>query len=88
MTFFILLNSNSYSQSLVINELMSSNGITIADEDGDYSDWFELYNTGQLVVDLNGFGISDDPSNPFKFVLPQVVLYPQDQLLIFASDKK
>ena len=87
VTFFILINSNSYSQSLVINELMSSNGITIADEDGDYSDWFELYNTGQLVVDLNGFGLSDDPSNPFKFVLPQVVLYPQDHLLIFASDK-
>ena len=30
--------------SLVINEMMAANGTTLLDEDGDSSDWVEIYN--------------------------------------------
>ena len=30
----------------LISEFVASNGNTFADEDGDYSDWIELYNRG------------------------------------------
>jgi hypothetical protein len=33
----------AYNQ-IMINEIMASNGTTIPDEDGDFSDWIELYN--------------------------------------------
>ncbi|MCC5804944.1 MAG: chitobiase/beta-hexosaminidase C-terminal domain-containing protein [Opitutales bacterium] len=56
--------------SVVINEVMASNGSTIADEDGDYEDWIELYNYGESAVDLSGWGLSDSYSNPFKWTLP------------------
>ena len=88
-TFIILLISvfSISAQQVYINEVMSSNGYTIADEDGDYSDWFELFNNQETEVDLDGFGISDDIANPFKWVFPSVNIAPKDHLIIFASDK-
>lgn len=86
---YIVFNSyfNGVAQEIVINELMPSNGVTIADEDGDYSDWIELFNLERDTVDFTGYGLSDDHSNPFKWVMPQVSISPKDHLLIFASDK-
>lgn len=84
---FIFANTEIFAQQVVINELMATNGVTVYDEDGDYSDWFELYNREQTAVDLNGFGLSDDPSSPFKWIMPQITIEPQNYLLIYASDK-
>jgi len=81
------LAENIKPQQVYINEIMSSNGYTIPDEDGDYSDWFELFNNQDTEVDLTGFGVSDDIGNPFKWILPSMNLAPKDHLLIFASDK-
>jgi hypothetical protein len=76
-----------FSQTVVINEFMSSNGTTVSDEDDDYSDWIELYNAGTEAVNLNGWGISDDPEEPFRWVFPDVVIGPGDYLLVWASGK-
>jgi len=75
------------AQAVVINEFQASNHETIADEDGDFPDWIELYNHGETPVFLNGYGLSDDETNPFRWVLPDVVLEPGQFLLIFASNK-
>ena len=75
------------AQQVFINELMASNSITIPDEDGDYSDWIELYNPLTESIELTGYGLSDDLSNPFKWIFPAVTLLPQNHLLVFASDK-
>ncbi|MEO8231359.1 MAG: CotH kinase family protein [Ignavibacteriota bacterium] len=75
------------SQQVFINELMSSNGYTIPDEDGDYSDWIEIYNDENTPVDLSDYGLTDDASKPYKWVLPQLTIAAKDHLLIFASDK-
>ena len=66
---------------------MSSNSITIADEDGDFSDWIELYNPTQHRIDLKGWGLSDNTSNPFKWVFPEVKMEPGDYLMVWASGK-
>ncbi|MCU0643198.1 MAG: CotH kinase family protein [bacterium] len=66
---------------------MSSNSTTITDEDGDYPDWIELYNHGSDTINLNGYGLSDDENDPFKWVFPKAIIQPQGYLLIFASDK-
>ena len=44
---------------------MASNGDTIADEDGDFEDWIEIYNPGIEPVNLAGWGLSDDLNVPF-----------------------
>ncbi len=73
--------------SLRINEVMASNGSTIADEDGDYEDWVELINAGDGPVDLEGWGLSDDPDRPCRWVFPAVTLDPGELLLVWASGK-
>ena len=70
-----------------INELMTSNGTTLADENGDSPDWFELYNAGTEPVPLAGWGLSDDPGRPFKWVLRDGAIAPSGFLLLYASGK-
>lgn len=76
-----------FSQDVIFNEFMASNDKTVADEDGDYSDWIELFNAGQNTVNLEGWGISDNESNPFKWVFPDVIMGPGEYLLVWASGK-
>lgn len=71
-------------QSVVINEFMSSNDTTLYDEDGDASDWIELYNNTSQVIPLEGFSISDGNE---EWIFPQVDLIPNDFLMLFASAK-
>src|SRR5207245_1300088 len=52
------------AQSVVINEVMSSNTRTLLDENGDSSDWIELYNAGAAPVGIAGYGMSADPASP------------------------
>ena len=33
-----------YAEGLVINEFLAINDSVLADEDGEYSDWIEIYN--------------------------------------------
>jgi hypothetical protein len=75
------------SQRLVINEVVSSNIDGIADEDNSFEDWIELYNAENFPVNLEGFGLSDHPSQPFKWVFPSYVIQPGEYLLIWASGK-
>lgn len=82
MFFFSLM----YSQ-VAVNEVMSSNIATIADEDGDYNDWIEIYNYGTTPIDLTGYGLSDAATNPFKWIFPAITIAPNQYLLIWASDK-
>lgn len=56
--------------TLVINELQSDNQATIMDEDGDYDDWVELYNTGSTAVPLGGLYFTDDASDLTQYQVP------------------
>ena len=83
----ILFAISGYSQQIVINEVMASNSTVLTDEDGDYPDWIELYNSGVEDININNWGISDSKNNPFKWGFPDVTLTPGQFLVIFASDK-
>lgn len=93
MKFFILalflafFNMLSTAQPFRINEVMSSNGGLVTDSDGDPSDWIELYNSGSASINLNGYGLSDNKSEPFKWVFPSYNVNPGEYLLTFASGK-
>jgi hypothetical protein len=83
----MLLLSFSLSAQVVINEFSSSNATVIADEDGEYSDWIELYNPSSLPVNLDGYHLSDDTGYLKKWTFPALILKPSSYLLVFASDK-
>ena len=53
---FIILNTFALSQSLLINEIVSSNSSIFYDEDGDTPDWVEIYNTNNSAINLSGYG--------------------------------
>lgn len=83
-------NTNGFPEvPVVINEWMAGNTSTINDPlDGDFSDWFELYNSGSEPVDLSGFTLTDNLSNPTKSVIPEgVVIQPGEYLLVWADSE-
>ena len=72
---------------LVINEVVSSNAESLSDEDGDSPDWIELFNGRDVPVALAGWGLSDNPAQPFKWTFPAVTMPPHTYLVVFASGK-
>ena len=73
--------------SVLINEIMASNDTTIADDDGDYSDWLELVNTNSWDVNLKGYFLTDDKDEPNKWIFPDTMIRGNGYLLIWASKK-
>ena len=72
---------------VIINEFMATNNAALLDEDGDSSDWIELWNTETVAVDITGWHLSDDPLNLSKWTLPAQVMSPNQFLVVFASGK-
>jgi len=74
---------------VVINEWMAVNtGSVIDPADGKPDDWFELYNTSASAINLAGFRISNDPSNPGTFTLPAGMVIPANGYLLFWADNQ
>ncbi len=55
---------------LYINEVMASNTGTIADENGEFDDWIEIYNAASTPADLAGLFITDDITVTNKYQFP------------------
>src|SRR6185369_3099383 len=72
----------------ILSEFLASNSNGITDEDGDSSDWIEIWNTTANTLDLNGWRLTDDSTLPAKWVFPSGVLVPsQARLRVWASGK-
>jgi hypothetical protein len=84
---FSLLPVMGQASPVRINEIMALNESTLADSEGDYPDWIELYNTGAEAVNLAGWTLTDDPAEPRKWIFPDTVLDAGNYLVVFASGK-
>src|SRR5207302_975817 len=79
--------------NIIISEFMADNGTGIRDEDGSHSDWIELLNAGVLQADLDGWYLTDSPTNLTKWQFPNgtPVLQPNGFLpspgVVWASAK-
>ena len=72
-----------------INEFMASNVRAVPDPaDGDYDDWFELYNAGTNEVDLSGYYLTDDLENPTKYRIPAGTRIPPGGFLLVWADEE
>jgi len=81
-------NLPAESRQILITEFMALNSKTLADEDGDASDWIELYNPGDTSVNLSGWFLTDKADNLAKWEIPDITLGAGKYLLVFASEKK
>ncbi len=72
---------------VVINEICPNNGGNLRDESDEDPDWIELYNKSETVVNLKGFGLTDDPNDPFKWKFGNVTIQPHQYMIVFASGK-
>jgi hypothetical protein len=94
--FFLISGGQIYSQyvvqsaggsPLIINEFVASNGSGLVDEDGEFSDWIEVYNRSDRPINLSGWSLTDDPAAPDKWSFPNLTLDSGDYLVVFASGK-
>ncbi len=77
----------SARSQVVINEFLAINNTGLQDENGDRSDWIELFNAGTQVVDLGDAYLTDSASNLKKWRFPSTNLAAGAYLVVFASDK-
>ena len=78
-------------EGLFINEIMASNQATIEDSEGEFDDWIELYNDGDVPLNVGGLFLSDKVENPSMFRITtaypdSTTILPKGHLLIWADD--
>ena len=84
----IVCASVTWSQDLYITEFMAVRSVSVVDDDGDDNDFIEIYNNGLSTESLEGYYLSDDCANPFKWSFPAgVEIGPDEFLVIWASEK-
>lgn len=86
------LNTNIILPQFFITEFMADNEgdgpNEIRDEDGDHSDWIEIYNSGQAIGNIGGWFLTDATNSLTKWRIPNGVTIPgRGYLVIFASGK-
>lgn len=67
-----------------INEICSSNNSIIADENGNFSDYIELYNYGDTFL-MTGFGLSDDTSNSVSYTFGEIEFGAGEHMIVFLD---
>lgn len=87
LSFFFICSIITRGQNLVINELMSSNNNFLLDEDGDDSDWIEIYNNSEDTINLSEYHLSDTPDNLTQWSFPHFNILPFEFIVVFASGK-
>ena len=75
---------------LFVNEILASNTHTLPDEQGEYDDWFELYNSMDDSLNVGGLCFTDDDEEPCKWQAPlhfpeKTTIPPRGFLLLWAD---
>jgi hypothetical protein len=71
--------------ALVINEIMAENVTSVADPNGGYDDWVELYNSNNFSLNIGGYFLSDNKNNPMKWTFPSVNIPANGYLIIWCD---
>ena len=82
------------AELLVINEFVARNDSEpplrngeLLDEDGDASDWIEIYNPTEEAINLDGWFLTDDADDLEKWEFPAVEIARGGFMVVFASGK-
>lgn len=84
--YYIVNSAVPPAGDLVINELLASNDVTMADQDGEFDDWIELFNNTSSSMDLSGYFLTDDALDLTKWEIPSGTSIAANGYLIFWAD--
>ena len=70
---------------LLISEVMPSNAAAVTDENGNYSDWLEIWNSTGETINMEGLGLSDK-GDRIRFLFPAVSLEPDGRIVVFCDN--
>lgn len=79
--------SKDSALSLAINEILTANGSTLPDSDGDFCDIIEIKNISSSVISTKGYFVSDTLKDRSRCALPEKTLAPGEIVIVFASGK-
>ncbi len=87
----IFNSSSGVLLPVIVNEWMADNAAPngfVYPGDGTYQDWFELFNPNNAPVDLSGFFLTDNLSQPTKWRIPtNTVIVGKGFLLVWADSR-
>jgi hypothetical protein len=63
-------NNIVYYKEVAFNEIMAKNDAAIMDQNGEYDDWIELYNTSNHRINLSDLYLSDNKNDKLKWRFP------------------
>ena len=67
LSLILLVVQQTIFAQVVINEYSCSNVSTLTDNFNNYEDWVELFNNGNNAINLSGYYLSDNATNPQKW---------------------
>lgn len=74
------------AEQVRLNEVMTSNNGAVLDDNGNDSDWIELYNGSDGEVDISGYGLSDSKATMVEWAFPAGTRIPaKGYLVVFCS---
>ena len=77
--------TGAHGSTLIINEVCSVNHQSLVSEALGSPDWVELHNESTKAIKLKGYGLTDNPKQSYKYVLPDVTLGPGEYLLVYFT---
>ena len=72
-------------EGLIISEVMAANSSAVTDENGEYPDWIEIWNSTDHEINMEGLGLSDR-NDSIRFLFPKVTLAPGGRAVVFCSN--
>jgi len=90
----LLFAQTGFSQSstdLRINEILMDNDSNYMDDFGKRSAWIEIFNSAYNKVNMAGMYLTDDPTNPTKYLIPKgdpLTMIPSRNYLVFFADNR
>ena len=77
---------NVTNSTLLVTEFVALNESGLSDERGNFSDWIEIWNPTSTPTTLDGFYLTDDPTNLTAWAFPVgTTLGADTRLILFAS---
>ena len=70
---------------LYISKILAMNETTLKDNNGEYSDYIELYNGYSFSINLEGYHLSDSEYDTDKWTFPNITIEPKEKLIIYAT---
>lgn len=73
-------------EGLVFSEVMAANRTAMPDENGNYPDWLEIWNSSDHAINLKDVGLSNKGTS-IKFLFPDMELAAGERVIVLCDKK-